>query len=66
MKRKGVRSLALALCLTAIAPSVWGCGDVPDGKIEVEIVQYKPEAANYFIFGENLLHGIKSGVIFVT
>ena len=48
MKRKGVRSLALALCLTAIAPSVWGCGDVPDGKIEVEIVQYKPEAANYF------------------
>lgn len=48
MKRKGVRSLALALCLTAIAPSIWGCGDVPDGKIEVEIVQYKPEAANYF------------------
>lgn len=48
MKRKGVRSLALAVCLTAIAPFVWGCGDASDGKIEVEIVQYKPEAANYF------------------
>ncbi len=48
MKRKGVRSLALAVCLAAIAPFVWGCGDASDGKIEVEIVQYKPEAANYF------------------
>lgn len=48
MKRKGVRSLALAVCITAIAPFAWGCTDAPDGKIEVEIVQYKPEAANYF------------------
>lgn len=48
MKRKGVKSLAFAVCLTAIAPFVWGCGDASDGKIEVEIVQYKPEAANYF------------------
>lgn len=48
MKRKGVRSLAFAVCLAAIAPVVWGCGDDSDGKIEVEIVQYKPEAANYF------------------
>ena len=48
MKRKGVRSLAMAVCLIAIAPFVSGCGDASDGKIEVEIVQYKPEAANYF------------------
>lgn len=48
MKRKGVRSLVLVGCLAALAPSVQGCGDVSDGKIEVEIVQYKPEAANYF------------------
>lgn len=48
MKRKGFRSLALTACVTAIVPFVWGCGDASDGKIEVEIVQYKPEAANYF------------------
>lgn len=48
MKRKGVKCLSFAVCLTAIAPLVWGCGDASDGKIEVEIVQYKPEAANYF------------------
>lgn len=48
MKRKGFRSLALRACVTAIVPFVWGCGDASDGKIEVEIVQYKPEAANYF------------------
>ena len=48
MKRKGFRSLALTACMTAIVPFVWGCGDSSDGKIEVEIVQYKPEAANYF------------------
>jgi len=34
--------------MTAMVPFVWGCGDSTDGKIEVEIVQYKPEAANYF------------------
>lgn len=48
MKRKGLRSLALAVGLTSLAPAVWGCGSTSDGKIEVEIVQYKPEAANYF------------------
>ncbi len=48
MKRKGARSLAFFVCLAAIAPTVQGCGEAPDGKIEVEIVQYKPEAANYF------------------
>ena len=48
MKRKGLKSLALTVCITSLAPAVWGCGDTSDGKIEVEIVQYKPEAANYF------------------
>lgn len=40
MKRKGVRSLALAVCLAALLPVVQGCGDASDGKIEIEIVQY--------------------------
>lgn len=48
MKRKRVRSLVLVGCFAALAPSVQGCGETSDGKIEVEIVQYKPEAANYF------------------
>lgn len=48
MKRKGLKRLAFFVCLTAAVPFVWGCGDASDGKIEVEIVQYKPEAANYF------------------
>ena len=48
MRKKGLKSLALTICLTALAPSVWGCGNDSAGRIEVEIVQYKPEAANYF------------------
>lgn len=48
MRKKGLKSLALTICLTALAPSVWGCGNDSDGRIEVEIVQYRPEAANYF------------------
>lgn len=48
MRKKGLKSLALTICLTALAPSVWGCGNDSDGRIEVEIVQYKPEAANFF------------------
>ena len=48
MRKKGLKSLALTICRTALAPSVWGCGNDSDGRIEVEIVQYKPEAANYF------------------
>ena len=48
MRKKGLKSLALTICLTALAPSVWGCGNDSDGRIEVEIVKYKPEAANYF------------------
>lgn len=48
MKRKGIRCLKLTLCCAA-ALAVQGCGaSSDDGKIEIEIVQYKPEAANYF------------------
>lgn len=49
MKGKGMKCLELALCCTAAAFAVQGCGaSSDDGKIEIEIVQYKPEAANYF------------------
>lgn len=48
MKGKGMKCLGLSLCCMA-ALMVSGCGDSGDGQeIEIEIVQYKPEAANYF------------------
>lgn len=49
MKRKGIKCLKLTLCCAAAAMAVQGCGaSSDDQKIEIEIVQYKPEAANYF------------------
>lgn len=48
MKRKGLKSLTTVLCCVAAASVVQGCGSSSDGKTEIEIVQYKPEAANYF------------------
>lgn len=48
MKRKGLKGLTTALCCVAAASVVQGCGSSSDGRIEIEIVQYKPEAANYF------------------
>ena len=49
MKKKGIKCLKLTLCCAAAAMAVQGCGASPDDqKIEIEIVQYKPEAANYF------------------
>ena len=48
MKRSKIKYLEAALCCTA-AMAVGGCGNASDdGKIQIEIVQYKPEAANYF------------------
>lgn len=48
MKRSKVKYLEAALCCAAVM-AVGGCGNASDdGKIEIEIVQYKPEAANYF------------------
>lgn len=49
MKRKWITSLMLAISLTAIAFTVQGCAGSGDSKkTKIEIVQYKPEAANYF------------------
>ncbi len=48
MKGKRFKCLGLTLCCVAAAPVMWGCGNSSDGKTEIEIVQYKPEAANYF------------------
>jgi len=48
MKGKRMKGLGLAVCCAAIALTVSGCGSSADGKVEIEIVQYKPEAANYF------------------
>ena len=47
MKGKRLKCLGIALCCMAAALPVQGCGDSSD-KVEIEIVQYKPEAANYF------------------
>ncbi len=53
MKGKRIRSLGLMLSCIVAAFSIGGCGDSKnDGKVEVEIVQYKPEAANYFTMVE--------------
>ena len=49
MKGKRIKCLGLAICCMAASLFVSGCGaSANDGKIEIEIVQYKPEAANYF------------------
>lgn len=49
MKGKRIKCLMLALCCMMTTLGVWGCGASKDGqKVEIEIVQYKPEAAAYF------------------
>ncbi|MCM1136016.1 MAG: ABC transporter substrate-binding protein [Clostridium sp.] len=48
MKGKRMKGLGLAVGCAAMALTVSGCGSSADGKVEIEIVQYKPEAANYF------------------
>lgn len=49
MKGKRIKYLGTALCCMLAALSVWGCGSSSgDEKVEIEIVQYKPEAAAYF------------------
>lgn len=47
-EEKGIEESGTDSMYYLAGASVWGCGDTSDGKIEVEIVQYKPEAANYF------------------
>lgn len=50
MKSKHPKRLLLVFCLAvaALALVLTGCGAKSDGKIEIELVQYKPEAATYF------------------
>lgn len=49
MKGKRAKSLILALCLALSAIGLGGCTEATDEKVtEIEIVQYKPEAAEYF------------------
>lgn len=48
MLRRKVKYLGAAVCSVAAMAVAGGCGNAADGKIEIEIVQYKPEAANYF------------------
>lgn len=49
MEGKRIRRLGLALCCIIAALGIQGCGASGDGnKTVIEIVQYKPEAANYF------------------
>lgn len=48
MKGKRIKCLGMALCCMSTF-AVSGCGIAAENeKIEIEIVQYKPEAANYF------------------
>ena len=49
MIRRKVKYLGAAFCSVTAMMVAGGCGNsAGDGKIEIEIVQYKPEAANYF------------------
>lgn len=49
MKAKGIKCLGLALCCVTVLLAVQGCQTVSkDQKVEIEIVQFKPEAAAYF------------------
>ncbi len=49
MKGKKIKRLGLAACCMMAALMMQGCGSNKNGqKIEIEIVQYKPEAAVYF------------------
>lgn len=48
MLRRKVKYLGAAVCSVAAMAVAGGCGNSADGKTEIEIVQYKPEAANYF------------------
>lgn len=49
MKGKRIKCLGLAICCMLSMPTIQGCGlHEEETKVEIEIVQYKPEAAAYF------------------
>ncbi len=49
MKGNAIGHIGISLCCLAAAAGIQGCGaSGSNGKTEIEIVQYKPEAAGYF------------------
>lgn len=49
MRKKGIRLLSASLAIILTGISLAGCSlKKESGKIEIELVQYKPEAANFF------------------
>lgn len=48
MKKKIAKSMVMALCCFISAIPLGGCSKSSDEVTEIEIVQYKPEAAAYF------------------
>jgi raffinose/stachyose/melibiose transport system substrate-binding protein len=46
--KKRAKILRLLLCCAAVILALTGCGSSNSDVIEIEIVQYKPEAASYF------------------
>lgn len=48
MIKKKVRCMILAMCCVIFAIPLQGCSKTNNEVTEIEIVQYKPEAANYF------------------
>lgn len=61
MNGKRLKCLCLALCCSAAALPLQGCGTASD-QIEIEIVQYKPEAANYFKTVEDAFNAAHEGI----
>lgn len=46
---KGIKCMGMAVLAVAAAGAITGCGsDTDSSKVQIEILQYKPEAANYF------------------
>jgi len=53
MKGKAIGYFGISLCCAASAVCMQGCASSGDsGKTQIEIVQYKPEAASYFAMVE--------------
>lgn len=48
MMKKKVKCIFIVMCCMIFALPLQGCSKTNDGVTEIEIVQYKPEAANYF------------------
>ena len=61
--RRSGRLLRAACCLAlALALPLTGCGARDTGKIEIELVQYKPEAAAYFTMVEQAFNATHDNI----